>query len=148
LREPWRTGEYAKFASAIREAEERHRIPRDLLARLFNYEPAVIKGTNRNPLGALGIAQLTYDVAAPLDPFRDVRDGRLEPQAAIELGARHLSNLHFTFGSWRRAVLAYRWHPDFVKKLLHHEPGRVVPEVPTLIAADIERICADVHVPA
>lgn len=145
---PWKVGEYPKYAVTLREAERRHGIPRDLLARLMNYGAAAIAGTERNVLGALGLASLTPEVPPRYGfPALTADDARRDPFASIEIAARYLVDLREWFGTWHRAVLAYRWHPDFVVRMFKPEPGEVVPVIPGMIAEDVRKITADVRLP-
>lgn len=97
----------APYLDAIRSAEFRHGIPRNLLARLLyqesRFRPEIIDGTVRSSAGAIGIAQFMPATAAdegvnPLDPF-----------ASIDAAGRYLAKLYRATGSWDRALAAYNW---------------------------------------
>lgn len=142
---PWKTGEYPKYAAFIHEAEFRHDIPRDLLARILNYDAETIAADRRNALGAVGIAQLTPE---DCDHMGFHPDSRTDPHASIIAAARHLCRMRRIFGSWANALLAFRWGADYVRRMINPEPGEIVPVIPRMIAADIEKIRADVRVPS
>lgn len=110
----WKTNDYPKYADFIANIERKYNIPTDLLARLLyqesRYRPDVIAGTNRSPVGALGIAQFMPATAAWLhvDP--------LEPLAAIDGAGMYLKRLYNDFsGNWQYALMAYNWGEGNVK---------------------------------
>lgn len=97
----------AKYADAIRQAEDANGIPRDLLARLLwqesRYRDDIITGRVRSPVGAVGIAQAMPATAAewkfdPLDPF-----------ASIDFAGKYLAWLYKRHGTWTEALAAYNW---------------------------------------
>lgn len=141
----WKRGEYPKYAAHLRDVERAYSIPENLLARLMNYDAQVIAGTDRSAAGALGIAALTPDIP-PRYGFS--ADDRRAPNAAIIIAARHLSSLRREFGTWERAVLAYRWNPAFVARLYDHAPSETPPVIPRMIQDDVRRIAADVKLHA
>lgn len=110
----WRINDYPKYESHIREAEHRYRIPSDLLARLLftssRFDPETIAGTKRNPVGAIGIAQLMPDVAARMNV------NRYDPLQSIHAAARHLKQMYEIYHDWKYAILAYQCTPEHVKK--------------------------------
>lgn len=137
----YKVKEYPKYATAIRDAEDRHGIPRDLFARLLyqesGYKPDVIHGIERSRVGALGIAQFMPATAAemgvdPLDPF-----------AAIDAGARYLKKMYGMFNDWRYALMAYNWGPGNMRKYLRSEGS--IP-VPMETSQYVAKITADVPV--
>lgn len=140
---PWKTAEYPRYAAAIRVAEQRHGIPHDLLARLLCFDAETIRGTDRNPFGAIGIAQLTPDVVRRY--WRE--DARRDPYHSIAIAACYLADLRECFGDWRRAVLAFRWGEDNVRRAFHPAAGELPEPVPMRESDDIARIAADVHLP-
>lgn len=107
----FRVNEYPRYASAIRDAELRHRIPSDLLALLLwqssRYIKETIEGTKQHSRhGAVGIAMLTPDEAADMNiPI----DSRTNPALVIERCALRLATLHRECGTWQRAALAHKF---------------------------------------
>ncbi len=97
----------APYLAAIREAEDRHGIPRNLLARLLyqesRFRPDVIDGATRSSAGAIGIAQFMPAVAKSygIDPT--------DPYQSIAAAAEELSKLYGRFGRWSDALAAYNW---------------------------------------
>lgn len=96
-----------QYRAAIAEAEARHSLPSQMLARLLwqecRYRESIITGRVRSPAGALGIAQFMPATAAemgidPLDPF-----------AAIDAAGRYLRSLYRQTGDWAKALAAYNW---------------------------------------
>lgn len=137
----WKVNEYPKYASAIREVERRYGIPQDLLGRILYQESRfrtdVIAGTNRSPVGALGIAQFMPDTA------REMGVNPLDPFDAIDGAGRYLKKMHGLFGNWREAMMAYNWGPGNVRKWLQAGKGYPAPmETSTYIA----QVTADVPV--
>lgn len=134
----WKTGEYPKYASAIRDAEQRHGIPTDLLARLLyqesRYRADVIAGYKRSPVGALGIAQFMPATAAEygltLVPFTYQGNATqtYDPFASINAAGRYLRVLYNQFGDWRTALTAYNWGPGNVVKWQRDVDARIVPQ--------------------
>lgn len=136
----WKVNEYPKYAVAIREAEDRYGLPRDLLGRTLYQESRfradVISGEKRSDVGAIGIGQFMPATAAdynlnPRDPF-----------ASIDAAARYLRDLYRMFGNWRSALMAYNWGPGNVQKYNRGEKVTVPMETSTYVA----QITADVPV--
>jgi soluble lytic murein transglycosylase-like protein len=97
----------AQYADAIAQAEAANGIPRDLLARQLwqecRYNPAIIDGSRRSPVGAIGIAQFMPATAAqfgidPTDPFQ-----------SIQAAGQYMAQLYARFGTWAQALAAYNW---------------------------------------
>lgn len=116
-----RINEFFRYAYAIREAERRYAIPEGLLARVLyrecGFEKEKIEGFRLNPLGAIGIAGLTPQIAA-----RYKLADRLNPFASIDTAGRYLADLHRIRDHWRFAALAYKWGekwaldlPEFIR---------------------------------
>lgn len=97
----------AKYADLIRQAEQRHGIPADMLARLLyqesRYREDIITGRVRSPVGAMGIAQFMPATAA------EMRIDPLNPAQAIDAAGRYLRQLYTRFGNWSEALAAYNW---------------------------------------
>lgn len=124
----WKTGEYPKYASAIRDAESRYGIPSDGLARLLyqesRYRADVIAGYKRSPVGALGIGQFmpgtARDMGLQLVPstYNGTETQTYDPFASIDAAGRYLKKLHGMFNDWDAALIAYNWGPGNVQKWL------------------------------
>lgn len=117
----FKVNEYPKYATAIREAEQRWNIPPDQLAKqLFvesGYRADVIAGTKRSPVGAIGIGQFMPDAAKDYGLIlADGTDMRTNPFASIEAAAHYMHDLYAQFGDWRSALMAYNWGPGNVAK--------------------------------
>jgi soluble lytic murein transglycosylase-like protein len=105
----WPTGS-EPYADMITGASALHGVPVSILAWLLwkesRYNPAIISGAKRSPVGAMGIAQFMPptaveelgSTAAALDPVR-----------AIPGAARYLAKLYRATGSWQAALAAYNW---------------------------------------
>lgn len=118
----FRTGDFGKYETFIRDTERRYGLPVNLLAvTLFQaskYDPAHISGKGRRSVGgniALGIANLTGDDCKVL--WEGV-DKRLDPLASI-VGCALLLRAHFArFGTWHHALLSYHSSPGIVRNAL------------------------------
>ncbi len=97
----------AQYAGLIADAEQRHGIPTDMLARLLyqesHYRQDIISGAKTSPVGAQGIAQFMPATAQELgiDPLN-------VPQA-IDAAGRYLARLYRALGNWSEALAAYNW---------------------------------------
>lgn len=95
------------YLALIEQAELRHGIPRDMIARLLyqesRFRPEIIDGTVQSPAGALGIAQFMPATAAELGV------NPLDPASAIDGAARYLAQLYRSTGDWSLALAAYNW---------------------------------------
>jgi soluble lytic murein transglycosylase-like protein len=67
------------------------------------YNPAIIDGTKRSRVGAMGIAQFMPATAADegVDP--------LDVSQAIPGAARYMARLYRSTGTWAEALAAYNW---------------------------------------
>jgi soluble lytic murein transglycosylase-like protein len=98
------------YQETIAASAAKYNVPVMLLAWLLwkesRYNPAIIDGTKRSAVGAMGIAQFMPataqqelgSVAAALDPWK-----------AIPGAARYLGKLYNSAGSWAGALAAYNW---------------------------------------
>ena len=116
----WKTGDYLKYATAIREASRRTGVPEKLLTltlwQASNFDPEHIKGQCRNPIGVIGIANLTREQAYQL--WGQGKDLRHDPAASI-IGAAHILSLHqMRFNDWILATLAYHTSAKIVQEHL------------------------------
>ncbi|NIA56179.1 lytic transglycosylase domain-containing protein [Massilia sp. TW-1] len=102
----WPSGS-APYQEAITAAAQASGVPVSILAWLLwkesRYNPAIIDGTKRSSVGAVGIAQFMPATAASLgvDP--------LDPSDAIPGAARYLATLYRSTGTWAQALAAYNW---------------------------------------
>ena len=101
--------EHAANVAAMRAAEDRYSIPRNLVVRLA-WQESRFDPQASNPSGASGIMQIVPRWHPGVDP--------LNPLAAIDYGARFLSQLYRQFGTWELALKAYNWGPGNVQKWL------------------------------
>jgi hypothetical protein len=115
----FKTGDYQKYEAFIRHTEQHLRLPEHLLAvtlyQASGYDPDKIAGKNRNPIGAIGIANLTQADAKTL---WGADDRRLDPYASIAGAGRLLAGYKEKFGEWRFALLAHHTNPDIVRRVL------------------------------
>lgn len=95
------------YQGIITQAAQANGVPVSILAWLLwkesRYLPAVIDGTKRSRVGALGIAQFMPATAA------DEGIDSLDPQQAIPAAARYLARLYRSTGTWAEALAAYNW---------------------------------------
>ena len=120
----WRVNDFAKYETFIWNSEQRFNIPANMLAIVLwqasKFEPDHIAGKERNPIGVIGIANLTQDDCVTL--WGGV-DKRLDPLASIAGAARLLRAQYARFNDWRLAALAYhsdaQWIRDHLQK---HKP--------------------------
>ena len=122
----WRIGEYGKYESFIRDTERRYGLPVSLLGitlyQASKYDADHIAGIGRNPLGVIGIANITRADARLL---WGEADKRLDPLASIAGAAVLLRAQYNRFGNWRLALLAY--HSDETTVRNHLRDGRRLP---------------------
>lgn len=105
----WPTGS-GPYQGAITQAAESNGVPVSILAWLLwkesRYNPAIIDGTKRSRVGALGIAQFMPTTAA--QELGSV-NAALDPAIAIPGAARYLAKLYGGTGTWAEALAAYNW---------------------------------------
>lgn len=95
------------YQAIIIPAGQDNGVPISILAWLLwkesRYNPAIIDGTIRSKVGALGIAQFMPATASDegIDP--------LDPAQAIPAAARYLARLYRATGTWAQALAAYNW---------------------------------------
>lgn len=133
----WKTGQYPVYSGAIRDAEARHGIPTDLLARLLyqesRYKEEVIAGYKRSPVGALGIAQFMPATAAEFGlqlvpmTYKGTATQTYDPYASIDAAGRYLRQLYGMFNDWGQALMAYNWGPGNVGKWNRSGHANIVP---------------------
>ena len=105
----WPSGS-APYRAIIEQAGATHGVPPLLLAWLLwkesRYLPAVINGTKRSSVGALGIAQF---MPATAREQLGSEAAALDPARAIPGAARYLAWLYTRLGSWTAALAGYNW---------------------------------------
>lgn len=99
-----------QYQQAITDAANQNGVPVSILAWLLwkesRYNQAVIDGTKRSRVGALGIAQFMPDTAVQ---WLGSADAALDPLQAIPGAARYLAWLYGQAGTWEGALAAYNW---------------------------------------
>lgn len=125
--------ENAELVRAMRAAEDRYGIPRDLVVRLAWQESRFKVDAFNAGSGASGVMQIVPRWHPGVDPF--------EPFAAIDYGARYLAQLSRQFGSWELALKAYNWGPGNVQAWLAGGPD--APAEPMETANYSAQILAD-----
>lgn len=90
---------------------DEERVPRNIFRGLVGTESNFDNGAV-SPKGAVGLAQLMPATAKELgvDPS--------DPQQNLRGGARYLRQQYDKFGGWRKALNAYNWGPENLKKLI------------------------------
>lgn len=105
----WPSGS-APFQEAVQDAADTYGVPVMVLAWLLwkesRYNPAIISGAKRSPVGALGIAQFMPKTAA--EELGSV-EAALNPDIAIPGAARYLAKQYNATGAWSKALAAYNW---------------------------------------
>ena len=100
----------ALYLSAVAQAEERYRIPRNLLRALIwqesRFNPMAV-----SPAGAAGLAQLMPATARYLGV-----ENRHDPLASIDGGARYLKEMLDRFEAVHLALAAYNAGPGAVAR--------------------------------
>jgi soluble lytic murein transglycosylase-like protein len=98
------------YQGTITAAATQYGVPVSILAWLLwkesRYNPAIINGTKRSPVGAMGIAQFMPATAA--QELGSV-NAALNPSVAIPGAARYLRKLYDATGTWEEALAAYNW---------------------------------------
>jgi soluble lytic murein transglycosylase-like protein len=105
----WPSGS-APYQDAIQSAADSNGVPVSVLAWLLwtesRYNPAIIDGTKRSPVGAMGIAQ--FMPATAQQELGSVQ-AALDPAIAIPGAARYLARMFNATGTWAQALAAYNW---------------------------------------
>jgi len=98
------------YQNAITQAAQASGVPVSILAWLLwkesRYSPAIIDGTKRSRVGAMGIAQFMPATAVE---WLGSADAALDPSKAIPGAARMLAWLYRATGTWAQALAGYNW---------------------------------------
>ena len=137
----WQRNEYFKYASFIRECERAYGIPRDMLAILLwdssQFKQRDIESKHRHRFGSIGIANIMHAAGKQWGMIDEQkgRDDRYNPWAAIRAAGTHLATLRGKMGSWRLAVLAYKWGDENLRIALQAERTEQYPCPPETLRA-------------
>lgn len=95
------------YLDIIRDAEQRNKLPENLLANLIaiesGYDPKA-----ESPAGAIGLCQIIPKWHPNVDPWN--------PIASIYYAASYLNKLFKRFKNWDMVLAAYNWGPTNVRK--------------------------------
>jgi soluble lytic murein transglycosylase-like protein len=98
------------YQGIIETAASINGVPVAILAWLLwkesRYNPAIINGTKRSPVGAMGIAQFMPKTARE---ELGSEAAALDPTLAIPGAARYLRKMYNRTGAWDKALAAYNW---------------------------------------
>lgn len=131
----WPTGS-APYQDTIAQASVTFGVPAEILAWLLwkesRYNPAIIDGSKRSRVGAMGIAQ--FMPATAVDELGS-QAAALDPDTAIPGAARYLAKLYRSAGTWAGALAAYNWGiGNVVRKGLDLAPPETVDYYTTIMA--------------
>lgn len=105
------------YQRMITDAAAENGVPVSILAWLFwkesRYNPAIIDGTKRSRVGAMGIAQ--FMPATAVERLGSA-EAALDPEQAIPGAAEYLASLYRQTGTWIAALAAYNWGIGNVKR--------------------------------
>lgn len=124
------------YQQAITDAANANGVPVSILAWLLwkesRYNPAIIDGTKRSRVGAMGIAQFMPATAVQV---LGSEDAALDPSQAIPGAASYLAGLYRQTGSWEGALAAYNWGVGNVqRKGLAAAPAETVDYYTTIMS--------------
>jgi soluble lytic murein transglycosylase-like protein len=130
-------GEGPLWMPALNDAEVRHKIPKNLLARIAyqesHFRSDIITGRVRSPVGALGMMQLMPQFFP---------QAGVSVLADIETAADLLASLYRRFHDWQAAVAAYNDGGGNIDKVLKGEK-----QMPLETRNYVAQVFADVPVP-
>lgn len=93
------------YLDDIRQAELKHDMPKNLLARLLYQESRfrddIIKGDVKSSAGAVGIAQIVPKWHPDINPLNAIE--------SIHYAGDYLASLKKRYQSWEVALAAYNW---------------------------------------
>lgn len=123
------------YRRMIEEGAAVHAVPTQILAWLLwkesRYNPAIINGTKRSRVGAMGIAQF---MPATAREELGSEAAALDPARAIPGAARYLARLYRSRGNWTEALAAYNWGIGNVqRKGLAQAPAETVDYYTTIL---------------
>lgn len=99
------------YAAVVDAQAKRTGVPAELIYSVMRtesgYDPEAA-----SPVGAIGLMQLMPDTANRIEKGSDYP----VPAKNIELGARHLAEIHQAEGSWPLAVMGYNGSPEAVAR--------------------------------
>lgn len=99
------------YAAAVDTQAEKTGVPAELIYAVMRtesgYDPEA-----RSPVGAVGLMQLMPDTANRIEKGADYPT----PAKNIELGARHLAEIHQAEDSWPLAIMGYNGSPEAVAR--------------------------------
>lgn len=126
----------APYQARVTAAATTHGVPVMVLAWLLwkesRYNPAIINGTKRSPVGAMGIAQF---MPATAREELGSEAAALDPNVAIPGAARYLAKLYRGTGTWEKALAAYNWGIGNVqRKGLQNAPAETRDYYTTIMA--------------
>lgn len=124
------------YQDQIQTAADNNGVPVEILAWLLwkesRYNPAIINGTKRSSVGAMGIAQ--FMPATARDELGSA-DAALDPSLAIPGAAHYLRKLYNSVGTWSDALAAYNWGVGNVKrKGIANAPAETTDYYTTILA--------------
>lgn len=100
----------APYRGMIETAAAQYGVQTSILAWLLwkesRYTLAIVNGTKRSPVGAMGIAQF---MPATAREELGSEAAALNPAVAIPGAARYLRKLYNSLGTWDKALAAYNW---------------------------------------
>jgi soluble lytic murein transglycosylase-like protein len=131
----WPTGS-GPYQEDIAAAADTYGVPAAILAWLLwkesRYNPAIIDGSKRSRVGAMGIAQ--FMPATAVDELGS-QAAALDPSIAIPGAARYLAKLYRAAGDWAGALAAYNWGIGNVqRKGIDAAPAETVDYYTTILA--------------
>jgi soluble lytic murein transglycosylase-like protein len=131
----WPAGS-APYQETIAAAAQTYGVPVLVLAWLLwkesRYSPAIIDGSKRSAVGAMGIAQ--FMPATAQQELGSVA-AALDPAQAIPGAARYLGKLYNSAGSWAGALAAYNWGiGNVTRKGIAQAPPETVNYYTTILA--------------
>lgn len=126
----------APYQETIAQAAVTFGVPAEILAWLLwkesRYNPAIIDGSKRSRVGAMGIAQ--FMPATAVDELGS-QAAALDPETAIPGAARYLAKLYRMAGTWAGALAAYNWGiGNVTRKGLDAAPAETVDYYTTILA--------------